>query len=77
MHGIIKEEDTMPQLTSKTCFRCGQVNGPTSTFCSSCGMSMRVDVAMDVEKKRSDIAMALMELVEKEPEIAKILRVSV
>ncbi len=53
------------------------MNGPTSTFCSRCGMALRVDVAVDVEKKRSDIAMALMELVEKEPEIAKILRESV
>jgi len=30
-------------------------------------MALRVDVAVDLEKKRSDIAMALMELVEKEP----------
>lgn len=58
IHGIIKEEDTMPQLTSMACPRCGQVKGPTSGFCSRCGM-------------------ALMELVEKEPEIAKILRESV
>ena len=77
IHGIVKEEDTMPQLTSTACPRCEQVNGPTSGFCSRCGMAMRVDVAVDVEKKRSDIAMALMELVEKEPEIAKILRESV
>ncbi len=77
IHGIIKEEDTMPQLTSIACPRCGQVNGPTSGFCSKCGMAMRVDVAVDVEKKRNDIAMALMELMEKEPAIAKILRESV
>ncbi len=77
IHGISKEEDLKPQLTSTACPRCGQVNGPTSGFCSRCGMAMRLDVAVDVEKKRSDIAMALMELVEKEPEIAKILRESV
>ncbi|MGB3908473.1 MAG: zinc ribbon domain-containing protein [Methanomethylovorans sp.] len=77
IHGIIKEKDTMPQLTSTVCPRCRQVNGPTSTFCSRCGMAMRVDSAVDLEKKRSDIAMALMELVEKEPAIAKILRESV
>jgi len=77
IHGIIKEEDTMPQLTSIACPRCGQVNGSTSGFCSKCGRALRFDVAVDVEKKRSDIAMALMELVEKEPEIAKILRESV
>ena len=77
IHGIIKDEDTMPQLTSTACPRCGQVNGPTLGFCSRCGMALRVDVAVDVEKKRYDIDMALMELVEKEPEIAKILRESV
>ncbi len=53
------------------------MNGSTSTFCFRCGMALRVDVAVDIEKKRSDIAMALMELVEKEPEIVKILRESV
>lgn len=40
-------------------------------------MALRVDSAADIEKKRSYIAMALMELVEKEPAIAKILRESV
>jgi len=40
-------------------------------------MVLNLETAVDVEKKRSDIAMALMELVEKEPEIAKILRESV
>ncbi len=77
IHGIIKEEDTMPQLTSMACPRCKHMNGSTSTFCFRCGMALRVDVAVDIEKKRSDIAMALMELVEKEPEIVKILRESV
>ncbi len=61
IHGIVKEEDTMPQLTSTLCPRC-RLNGPTSTFCSRCGMALRVDVVVDVEK---------------EPEIAKILRESV
>ena len=40
-------------------------------------MASRVDVVVNVKKKRSDIAMALVELVEKEPAIAKILRESV
>lgn len=59
------------------CPRCKHMNGSTSGFCSKCGMALRVDVAVYIEKKQSDIAMALMELVEKEPEIAKILRESV
>jgi hypothetical protein len=37
-------------------------------------MALKVNTAVDVEKKRSDIAMALMELVERDPEIAKVLR---
>jgi hypothetical protein len=37
-------------------------------------MALTIQAAVDVEKKRSDIAMALMELVERDPEIAKVLR---
>jgi uncharacterized OB-fold protein len=55
MHGIIKEEDTMPQLTSTACPMCGQVNGPTSTFCSRCGMALRVDVAVEKEPEIAKI----------------------
>ncbi|WP_321416986.1 hypothetical protein [uncultured Methanomethylovorans sp.] len=40
-------------------------------------MAFGIDSAIDTEKKRSDITMALMELVEKEPEIVKILSESV
>ncbi len=40
-------------------------------------MVLDLGTAVYVENKRSDITMALMELVEKEPEIAKILRESV
>jgi integrase len=74
MYGIIPEEKTMPKLTTVVCSRCKQVNGSTSDFCSRCGMALKVNTAIDIEKKRSDIAMALMELVEKDPEIAKVLR---
>ena len=77
MYGIVDEKELKPELTAMECPRCKHMNGSTSGFCSRCGMALRVDVAVDVEKKRSDIAMALMELVEKEPEIAKILRESV
>lgn len=73
IHGIIKEEDTMPQHK----YGLSQVKWQTSGFCSLRGMVLRVDVSVDIKKKRSDIAMALVEFVEKEPEIAKILRKSV
>lgn len=37
-------------------------------------MTLSVEVAVDVEKKRADIAMALLELAEKDPKVAKVLR---
>jgi integrase len=74
IHGIVKKEDLKPELTSVTCSRCEHVNGPTSDFCCKCGMTLTIQAATDVEKKRSNIAMALMELVEKDPEVAKVLR---
>jgi hypothetical protein len=37
-------------------------------------MVITIKDAINVEKKRSDIAMALMELVEKDPEVAKVLK---
>jgi hypothetical protein len=58
---------------SVTVAAVSQVNSPTSSFFSKCGMALKVNTAVDVEKKRSDIAMALMELVEKDQEIAKVL----
>ncbi|WP_340818866.1 zinc ribbon domain-containing protein [Methanolobus sp. WCC4] len=74
MAGIIKEEDEKKVMKPVKCLRCKTMNGPTSTFCSSCGMVLTIESAVDVEKRRSDIAMALMELVEKDPEVAKVLR---
>nr|WP_321496781.1 hypothetical protein [uncultured Methanolobus sp.] len=37
-------------------------------------MTLTVQTVIDVEEKRSDIAMALMELVEEDPEVAKVLK---
>jgi hypothetical protein len=74
MHGIVDEEELKPKLTSIECPRCKHINGSTSGFCSKCGMALSVETAVEVEEKRSDIAMALMELVEKDPEVAEVLR---
>ena len=73
IHGIIKEEDTRPQLSSRKCPRCERMNTPTSSFCSRCGMALDMETAASVEEKRSDVAMKLMELVENEPELARLL----
>jgi len=76
-YGLKQKNEKASELVPRKCARCKTINGPTSDFCASCGMVLDLEAAVDVEKKRSDVAMALMELVEKEPEIAKILRESV
>jgi hypothetical protein len=76
-YGLKQKKEKASELIPRKCPRCKTTNGPTSDFCASCGMVLNLETAVDVEKKRSDIAMAQMELVEKEPEIAKILRESV
>ncbi len=50
------------------------MNGPTCAFCSSCGMALTIEAIKYIEKRRLDISMALMELVEKDSEVAKVLR---
>ncbi|WP_342304390.1 tyrosine-type recombinase/integrase [Methanolobus sp. ZRKC5] len=74
MAGIIKEEDESKTLKPVICTRCKTMNGPTCDFCSSCGMALTIEASKSIEKRRSDISMALMELVEKDPEVAKVLR---
>ncbi|QLC51119.1 tyrosine-type recombinase/integrase [Methanolobus zinderi] len=74
IHGIVKKEDHKPELTTVICARCKHVNSTASKFCAQCGMTLSIDAAVEVEEKRSDIAMALMELVEKDPEVAEVLR---
>jgi site-specific recombinase XerD len=69
IHGIVKDEDTMPELTSAACERCGTVNGPTSKFCARCGMAMSVKDAMDAEGEKNEITTKFMELLASNPEI--------
>jgi len=74
IHGIVKDEDTMPELTSAACERCGTVNGPTSKFCSRCGMAMSVIDAVNVDEERDKIATEFMELLTSNPAILKTLK---
>ncbi|AKB26327.1 Integrase [Methanosarcina sp. MTP4] len=50
IYGIKKEESMIPELTSKKCPRCEKVNGPTSKFCSRCGMAMDFDSLKKVQE---------------------------
>ena len=74
MHGIVKEEEQKVQLTATKCLRCGHLNGPTSSFCAQCGMTLNIEAAMSVEDLRADRAMKVMEIISKNPELLAVLK---
>lgn len=49
MYGKKKEEERLPELTSKICMRCRKENGPTSSFCTQCGSPLNIQAVQDVE----------------------------
>ena len=56
MYGIKKEEDsTIPKLKTKICFRCEQVNGPTSKFCSRCGAVLDRESCQQLKDDETDL----------------------
>lgn len=50
IYGKKKKENKLPELTSRTCMRCEKENGPTSKFCSRCGLPLDQEALQDVEK---------------------------
>lgn len=50
IYGKKKKEDTLPELTSRTCMRCEKENGPTSKFCARCGLPLDQETLQEVEK---------------------------
>jgi ribosomal protein L40E len=50
IYGIKKADSMVPELTSKVCPRCEKLNGPTSKFCSRCGMAMSLEVAKEIQE---------------------------
>ena len=74
IHGIVKDENLTPELKTVTCPRCDTINGPTSKYCSRCGMAMDIQTAKNVEQERSEYMMKFMELVNKEPAIMQMLQ---
>jgi integrase/recombinase XerD len=48
--GVKKAESMVPELTSKECSRCEKINGPTSKFCSHCGMVLSLEAAKEVQE---------------------------
>jgi integrase len=50
VYGIKKADSMIPELTSKECPRCEKINGPTSKFCSRCGMAMNLESVKEIQE---------------------------
>lgn len=50
IYGVKKAESMVPELTSKECSRCEKINGPTSKFCSRCGMALSLEAAKEIQE---------------------------
>jgi integrase/recombinase XerD len=50
IYGVKKAESMVPELISKECSRCEKINGPTSKFCSRCGMALSLEAAKEIQE---------------------------
>ncbi|WP_394698074.1 tyrosine-type recombinase/integrase [uncultured Methanolobus sp.] len=67
IYGLVKDEDKKPLLTSVNCPRCKTMNGPTSDFCSSCGMALNASAATNVDDMQQLGMQLLLEIGAKDP----------
>jgi hypothetical protein len=70
MYGIEKEENRKEQakLTPLKCSRCRQMNDPTVRFCAKCGLPLKIEVAIEIEKQRTQ-ADDIMNMLLDDPEV--------
>jgi integrase/recombinase XerD len=75
MHGLSKETEASktPKLTVKNCPRCKQKNGPVNRYCSSCGLPLQVEAALEVEESKKE-ADRWLDLLLKDVEVQELLR---
>lgn len=71
MYGKSKTEETLPELTSRTCPRCKKENGPTSSFCAQCGLPLDMQ-ALQNSQKREEFMMMLVEKIMSDPQYQNI-----
>ncbi len=55
IYGKKKKEEVLPELASKTCPKCKKDNGPTSSFCTQCGLPLNVKAMQDVEDSQKKL----------------------
>jgi integrase/recombinase XerD len=71
IYGLVKDKDKKPLLTSVNCPRCKTMNGPTSDFCSSCGMALNAAAATNIDDMQQLGMRLLLEIGAKDPKDAQ------
>jgi integrase len=74
MYGIKKKEDCIPELKPKVCPRCKYVNGATNDYCGQCGAALNIGVVLNNDERRKQIEDFVIGLIEKEPEVTRVLK---
>lgn len=74
IHGMVKKESNVPELTTMLCPRCRHNNSTLSNFCAMCGMTLSVKTALDVENEKSQMVIKLIELMESDNQLKELFR---
>ena len=72
MHGLGKGEEKQAALTVQICPRCQQKNDSLTRFCSKCGLALKLEAVMEVERTRKEVD-GWMDLLLADPELKLIL----
>jgi len=75
--GLLDQAETREAnevLTPKDCPRCKETNPATAKFCYKCGMALDIKTAMEEDEKRNVEMLAVMDFIQKEPKLFKILK---
>ncbi|AKB77927.1 hypothetical protein MSHOH_1444 [Methanosarcina horonobensis HB-1 = JCM 15518] len=54
MYGKSTKEEMLPELMSKACPRCEKENGPTSKFCTRCGLPLDMKTMQEIQAYEED-----------------------
>ncbi len=66
-YGIKEKQEKTTELTPKNCPRCKTTNGPTSDFCSNCGMALNAVAATNIDGMQQLGMQLLLEIGAKDP----------
>jgi site-specific recombinase XerD len=76
MHGLGKGEEKQAVLTVQVCPRCEQKNDSLMRFCAKCGLALKVEAAIEVDKERK-IADDYMNKLFDDPEVRQLIQAKI